>query len=233
MRPRLIRTFGALCIGVAVLCSSACGAGSDGASVAATWFAQEGDEVQGIVVMTAGPDDAGRLIRTHVTYRDQNGETIATAEWLGSVSWADQQLAVPVHAPVDGTPGGQVASMSADVEVSDEQYDTPLPRIAPATAHSITPDRGTAASGSPAPEPGPDGVQHFTASFLLHRLPDETQTGVPRLDLGIACYDASGNLIGGTTVQRTMPPDGGLLAVDAAVPAHGAPDSCRAFPSAR
>ncbi len=231
MRPRLIRSFGAFVLGAALLCASACGAGSDGAGVDATWFAQDGAEVQGIVVMHAGPDDAGKTVRVHAAYRDQNGETIATAEWRGPVSWPDQQFAVPVHATVDGTPGGQIASMTPDVEVGEEeQHPQGWPRIAPTTAHSVTPDP---AADSGTPEPGPEGLQHFTASFLLHRLPDETRTGMTGMDLGIACYDEADNLIGGTMVHRTLPADGGRLTVDAHVPAHGQPDTCRALPSRR
>ncbi len=206
--------------GVVALCAlaacglSACGSGGDGgAAVDDTWFMQNGAQVQGIVTATAGEDAVGGFMLTEVEFRDGDDEVVASAQGPAMVSWADQQFAVPVEATVPGD--AAVESMTATTRVSDEKFSDSWTRIEPADSYAIT----------------GDGPSEFTAQFLLHDLPDETQVGSGvTMNLGVACYDAAGGLIGGTAKQVPVPATGGLLRVDAQVAAEGRPDSCRAFP---
>ncbi|QDQ96044.1 hypothetical protein [Tomitella fengzijianii] len=206
--------------GVVALCAlaacglSACGSDdSSGAMVDGKWFMQTGSQVEGIVTATAGEDAVGGFMLTDVEFRDSDDEVLASTQGPAMVSWADQQFAVPVDAVVPGD--ATVASMTVTTRVSDEKFSDLWSRIEAADSYEIT----------------GDGPREFTARFLLHGLPDETQVGSGvTMNLGVACYDAAGGLIGGTAEQVPVPATGGLLRVDAQVAADGRPDTCRAFP---
>lgn len=192
---------------------NACGSGADsGSSVDDTWFSQHDTHVSGIVTVTADDDAVGRFIYVDVEFLDADGESIATAQRPAIVDWEKQRFALPVEAD---TTGGHVASMRTTLRTSGEKIGDSGPQIDPVEAYSIT----------------DDGPTTHTASFALHQLPDETQTGVTTLDLGVACFDKGGDLIGGTAENPKIPETGGLLQVKAHVTTDSRPDSCRAFPA--
>lgn len=179
--------------------------------IVASGFGQSGEYTQGIVVVTTDDEAAiGESVTVAVNFLDADGQIIATEEQVESFSWVGQELVLPVW--LDQSPSKtKVASIEPSVSLSDygsEEAKAPLP-VLDATEIKKA-------------EYG-DG---FTASFGFT---NETQSDLKDLRVGIACYNAANNIIGGTSDYPELASAGKTIRIDADVMVSGKPATCKAF----
>lgn len=228
------RWFGALALAVSIPLLSACGGnsaptfegndggnGGSGASsssqgeapaveIVDSGFGQEGNYVQGMVVVTnTGEGSVGEFVTASVNYLGAEGEIISTEEQVESFKWVGQELALPISflaSQSDVT----VASMEPSVSLSDyggESGRAPLPVLA-------------------ATEIAPGQYGGYTASFDFT---NETGEDLENLRVGVVCRDEAGEINGGTSTYPNLAPAGGTIRIDTDVTVSEQPASCDAY----
>lgn len=173
-------------------------------------FGQEGDYVQGIVVVTnTGEGSVGEFVTASVNFLDAEGGIISTEEQVESFNWVGQELVLPILSST-GQPDVTVASMEPSVSLSDygsESGRAPLPVL---QATEITPGR----------------FGGYTASF---EFTNETGEDLESLRVGVVCSDEAGEIIGGNSTYPNLAPAGGTIRVDTDVTVSEQPASCDAY----
>lgn len=140
-------------------------------------FGQRDTYVQGVAVVTAPEDGSAHFVVVTMNAYDETGELIATEEQTESFSWPGQRLNIPVWFSLDE--GQIVASVDADVTLSNESGEAELAPIEPVTTTDIASDE----------------YGQVTAKFTLT---NDTDEDMKDLRIGVACYDATDTIVGGT-----------------------------------
>lgn len=164
----------------------------------------------GIVIVTSDDESAvGEYITTSVNFLNADGQIIATEEQTESLSWAGQELVLPVM-------------------FFDGKDDQPIASIEPFT--TIT-DYGMGSESRPAlpilqtSEIADSGYGNMEASFGFT---NDTSENLENLRVGIVCYDAEGNIVGGGYDFPPLAGAGATIRIDASVEVSEKPATCAA-----
>jgi hypothetical protein len=205
-----------------LLLASACG-GTDPApdaagtepsvELVASGFGQDGEYVQGIVVVTTdSAASVGEFVTASVNFLDAAGGILATEDQVESFSWVGQQLVLPVWLDLSDDPTADAASIDVSLSISDHGPTDPRPELPVLESTGVT-----------ANEYG-----GFTASFLLT---NGTAGDLTDPRVGVVCYDSGGTIIGGTSLFPELVAAGKTVRIDPRVVVSGEPTTCKAFPN--
>lgn len=175
-------------------------------------FGQMGDESQAILIVRNDSETAvGEFLTVSVNFLDTNGGIVGTESQVEVFSWVGQELALPVWLYSEG---GAVPVSEVDPSISISDFGslfsarTPLPML-------------ETTSVSEAPYGG------YTASF---EYTNDTGADLKDLRIGVACYDAAGSIVGGTSVFPPLAPAGKTIRIEAEhLVVSESPASCKAF----
>ncbi|WP_207085104.1 hypothetical protein [Nocardioides sp. S5] len=170
--------------------------------VVETGFGQRDEYVQGIAVVTAGP--VGEFVTVSMNFLDESGQVVATEEQVENVAREGDELVLPVWLSLDD-PKVKIASVEATASISDY-----------GSAEEDYPDLGTYETT----EITQDG---YTAKFRLINPTDET---VESARVGVVCYNAGGDIIGGGSDYPDLWPANGEIVVEASITTSGKPAKC-------
>lgn len=173
-----------------------------GVEVVETGFGQRDEYVQGIAVVTAGP--VGEFVTVSMNFLDDSGQVVATEEQVENVARDGDELVLPVWLSLDD-PKVKIASVEATASISDY-----------GSAEEDYPDLGVYETT----DISKDG---YTAKF---RLANPTDEAVESARIGVVCYNAGGDIIGGGSDYPELWPAGGEIVVDASITTSGKPAKC-------
>ena len=176
----------------------------------AAGFGQIDEYAQGIAIVEVREASAiGEFVTVSMNFLDAKGDILATEEQVETADWTGQQIALPLSTEVSN---GQVVSVDTSVSLSSySDGEPPRESLAPIVSKEILTDD----SGSP---------------VAVFKVVNDTDQDLADLRLGIACFDANGVIIGGTSEYPALLEAGKTIRVDASVIASGVPASCTAFP---
>ncbi len=164
----------------------------------------------GIVIATTDSEAAvGESVTVTVNFLDADGQILETVEQVESFSWVGQELVLPVT-PYQLTDADTVASMDPSVSLSDygsEPMEAPLPVL-------------------DATEISKNDYGGYTASFAFA---NDTDADLEDLRVGVVCYNAAEEIIGGTSAYPALAPAGKTIRIDADPTVAAMPESCKAF----
>ncbi len=175
-------------------------------------FGQSGDVTQAIVLVRSDSEAAvGEFVTVSVNFLSASGELIATETQVESFSWAGQELALPVWSFSEGR-NITVASIDPSVSLSD--YGASVSARPPLPVLEAT---GV----------GDDQFGGYSASFDFT---NDTGGDLSSLRVGVACYNAEGEIIGGGPVYPELAPAGKTIRIEAQqLVVSETPTSCKAF----
>lgn len=212
--------------GTAALLLSGCGSsgkpassGSDTATpsvkLVASGFGQQGQYVQGIAIVTSdNPATAGHGVTATANFMDAAGNIIATENQVETISWPNQQLVLPIWLDLTSKPDTKVASIDVSVSVND--YPTEARDLAPLPVLDASEVR-----------PGPYGG--YEAAFMFT---NNTTEDLKDLRVGVVCYSAAGEIIGGSSEYPSLAPAGKSIRIATSIlKVSGEPKTCKAFPN--
>ncbi|WP_322920367.1 hypothetical protein [Nocardioides renjunii] len=188
--------------GSATLGEEPSGSSAGSVEVVETGFGQRDEYVQGIAVVTAGP--VGEFVTVSMNFLDASGQVVATEEQVESVARDGDELVLPVWLSLDD-PKVKIASVEATASISDY-----------GSAEEDYPDLGTFETT----EIISDG---YNAKF---RLTNPTDEAVESARIGVVCYSAGGDIIGGGSDYPNLWPANGEIVVEASITTSGKPAKC-------
>lgn len=204
---------------VAGLVLTGCGSTPDGGhaatsstavsvSVVDSGFGQRNNIVEALIIVKSNdPRAVGEFVTVSVNFLDSTGEILATEEQVESFTWDSQELALPVHANIDG----DVDSIEVSTSLSDHGTTDAKPKLREVDARLE--------SGEFAPT---------VATFELVNRSSEPLTD---LRVGVVCFDAKGNIVGGGREYPALIAPRKEIKVSADVVVQSSAKKCRAFPN--
>lgn len=178
-------------------------------------FGQHGVYVQGIAIVTTDSEDAvGEFVTVSMNFLDAKGEIVSTEEQVESISWAGQNLVLPVWLDLSDTPKVKIAKVDVSMSLSNHG----------SSATSLAPMAEIKASTIKKQQYGTG----YTAVFQLRNADTEP---LEDARVGIVCYSASGKINGGGSDYPSLIAPGKTIRLSVDVTTSGKPANCTAFPN--
>jgi len=172
-------------------------------------FGQEGQYVQAVAVVKNASDHGGQTVTVSVNFLDAAGTTITTESQVDSFNYAGQTTAVVVFADL-GDVKQKVASIEPTLLVEDE-----------GTFEETEEDFGTADG-----KVKKDQFGSWTAKFTIA---NPTAEPLKSPHIGVACKNASGDIIGGGFDFPDLVPPNGDIVIEPDLTVSGKPAECTAY----
>lgn len=184
-------------------------------TLVASGFGQKGDYVQDIAIVTSQEEEAvGEFVTVSVNFLDSSGAILATEEQVEQLSWAGQQLVLPVWLDLSAQPKAKVASVEASLSLSDH-----------GSSEGSQPPLATLQSKAIRKEKYGNG---YSATF---EMTNDTDAALEGTRIGVVCYDANAKIIGGASEYPNLVAPDKTIRLDVSVTTSGKPVDCEAFPS--
>lgn len=176
-------------------------------------FGQLDDYVHGVVVTSDDDRAVGGFVTATMNLLDASGEVVGTSEQVESLSWAGQELVLPLPLDLSATPGVEVAEVDVSISLSDYGLggDTVEP-LETVEAREIR-------------------AGEFGTTTAVFEVANPTGSDLDGARIGIVCRDAAGVIIGGTSEYPNLIAAGESALVESAVATAGEPASCAAYPN--
>ena len=172
-------------------------------------FGESDGSVWAIVrARAAGEQVAGKFVTATVNFYDEADNILATEEHVEILSWADQEIILPVTHFKSDPQSGVVDHIEAYASLSEHgtgnPAQTPLPML-----ESVEIKEGF--------------LGGYKTSFGLK---NETGEEIKDLRIGVACYNERDDIIGGGYAFPTLLPADASIRIDSAVTTSGVPEKC-------
>lgn len=191
--------------------ASADPASDRGVSLIAVGFGQDGQYLAPIAIVKNNTQEVGQFVTVNFNLLDSSGRILVSTDQVEQITWAGQELLLPGWADLDSTKT-KVARIDATIAVSEpSSFTRPPPKYTAGPVKVSKDDFG-----------GYEGwfeVMNPTAGKLID------------LRIGVACYNKTGDIIGGTAVYpELVPANGKIKATTTNLTVSGKPHTCKAFP---
>ncbi len=184
-------------------------AGGEQGRIVDSGFGQEGQYVQAVTLVENTSDHGGQTVTVSVNFLDESGATVATESQVDSFNFPGQTAAVTVFADVTD-PKLNIASIEPTLLIEDD-----------GTFSETEVDFGSAPA-----EVVDDGYGGLSAKVPVE---NPTSEAIQSPDIGVACRNAAGDIIGGGfTFPDLVPPNGSVVA-DVDLVTSGKPEECTGY----
>lgn len=189
--------------------------GEPAVSLVDSGFGQAGEYVQGIAIVTSQEEAAvGEFVTVSMNFLDSSGAILATEEQVEQLWWAGQQLVLPVWLDLSNQPKASVARVDASLSLSDHgSSEGSRPPLTTLQSKAI------------------EKAQYGSGHAATFEITNETDAALEDIRVGVVCYDANDNIIGGASEYPSLVAPGKTIRLDVSVTTSGEPANCKAFPN--
>lgn len=165
-----------------------------------------------VVVKSDDERSIGAFVTASVNFLDDQGAILATETQVESFSWLGQELVLPVTMSMSDHPGATISAIETSVSINSYGTVEPQPPLPVVVAESIEP---TSYGGTKA----------------VFNIENSTDSPIEGMRVGIVCYDANSNIVGGAFEFPPLLPAAQKIRLDSDLTTSSDAEVCRAFPN--